>query len=51
MDKTILGAFKAMEEAYGKFLREADELKKELSEHRMSLPPTLGYNGQHSANN
>ena len=51
MEQTVYDAFLAMKEAYGKFLREADELKKELSEHRMSLPPTLGYNGQHSANN
>lgn len=42
MDNSVAGAFRAMKEAYEKFLRESEKLQKEITEHRMTLPPTLG---------
>jgi len=42
MEQTIQDAFRAMQMAYEKFLKESEELLKKNQERAMNLPPTLG---------
>ena len=47
MEQTVQSAFLAMRDAYYKFVRASEELKKTNRERVMNLPPTLGKNDKH----
>jgi len=42
MEQSVLDAFRAMQMAYEKFLKESEELLKQNRERTLNLPPTLG---------